>query len=146
MDNVFVTIAKCCNPVPGDNITGYITRGKGISIHRTDCHNVTSLMKNEKERFIEVSWNRYAPHRFNAEIQIEAIDRTKLLRDVTNIIGEYDLNIINATIQRMDKSGIVKFRFIIEISNKYILKDVIKNLKEISSVYDAYRVLPRKQD
>ena len=146
MDNVFVTIAKCCNPVPGDKITGYITRGKGISIHRTDCHNVTSLMKNDNERFIEVSWNSYAPQRFNAEIQVEAIDRTKLLRDVTNIIGEYDLNIINATIQRMDKSGIVKFRFIIEISNKYILKDVIKNLKEISSVYDAYRVLPRKKD
>ncbi len=146
MDNVFVTIAKCCNPVPGDRITGYITRGKGISIHRTDCHNVISLMRNDNERFIEVAWNVYAPYRFNAEIQVEAIDRTKLLRDITNVIGEYDLNIINATIQRMDKSGIVKFRFIIEISNKYILKDVIKNLKQISSVYDAYRVLPRKQD
>jgi GTP pyrophosphokinase len=146
MDNVLVTIAKCCNPVPGDKIIGYITRGKGITVHRTDCNNVTTLMHNDKDRFIEVSWNTFAPFKFNAEIQIEAIDRTKLLRDITNIISEYDLNILNASIQRMDKAGIVKFRFIIEISNKYILKDLINNLKQIATVYDAYRVLPRKQD
>ena len=104
------------------------------------------LMKNDKERFIEVSWDTYAPNKFNAEIQIEAMDRTKLLRDVTNVISEYDLNIINANTQRSNKSGIVKFRFVIEISNKYILKDIINNIKQVDSVFDAYRVLPGKQN
>lgn len=144
MDGVLVTIARCCNPVPGDKIMGYITRGRGISVHRTDCNNIKTLMKNEEQRFIEVKWDSFAPHKFNAEIQIEAMDRTKLLRDVTNVISEYDLNIINASTLRTNKSGLVKFRFIIEISNKYILKDILNNLKQIESVYDVYRVLPRK--
>ena len=145
MDGVLVTIARCCNPVPGDKIMGYITRGRGISVHRTDCNNIKTLMNNEEQRFIEVKWDSFAPNKFNAEIQIEAMDRTKLLRDITNVISEYDLNIINASTLRTNKSGLVKFRFIIEISNKYILKDILNNLKQIESVYDVYRVLPRKQ-
>jgi GTP pyrophosphokinase len=145
MDGVLVTIARCCNPVPGDKIMGYITRGRGISVHRTDCNNIKTLMNNEEERFIEVKWDSFAPNKFNAEIQIEAMDRTKLLRDIANVISEYDLNIINASTLRTNKSGLVKFRFIIEISNKYILKDILNNLKQIESVYDVYRVLPRKQ-
>lgn len=144
MEEVLVTIAKCCNPVPGDNIVGYITRGKGISVHRSDCNNVNTLMSSEKQRFIEVVWDKKAPYKFNAEIQIEALDRTKLLRDISNVISEYDLNILRANSLRIDKSGHVKFRFLIEISNKYIIKDVINNIKEIDSVYDAFRVLPRK--
>jgi len=145
MDGVLVTIARCCNPVPGDKIMGYITRGRGISVHRTDCNNIKTLMNNEEQRFIEVKWDSFAPNKFNAEIEIEAMDRTKLLRDITNVISEYDLNIINASTLRTNKSGLVKFRLIIEISNKYILKDILNNLKQIESVYDVYRVLPRKQ-
>ncbi len=145
MDNVLVTLAKCCNPVPHDPIIGYITRGKGISVHRVDCNNLLMLKRNDEQRFIEVKWDSFAPYKFNAEIQIEAIDRTKLLRDITNVISEYDLNIINASTQRPNKNGIVKFRFVIEISNKYILKDIINNIRQVSSVYDVYRVLPRKQ-
>lgn len=146
MDNVLVTIAKCCNPVPGDKIVGYITRGKGISVHRDDCNNVIMLKQNDEPRFIEVNWDNYAAYKFNAEIQIEAIDRTKLLRDITNVISEYDLNIINASTLRSNRAGNVKFRFIIEISNKYILKDIINNLRQINSVYDVYRVLPGKKE
>jgi len=145
MDNVLTTIAKCCNPVPGDSIVGYITRGKGISVHRADCNNVGMLMNSESQRFIEVDWDNFAPHKFNAEIQVEAIDRTKLLRDITNMISEYDINIINASTLRSDRTGNVKFKFIIEISNKYILKDIINNIRQIDSIYDVYRVLPRKQ-
>ncbi len=144
MDKVLVTIAKCCNPVPGDKIIGYITRGKGISVHRADCTNISTLKKLENQRFIEVEWDKKAPYKFNSEIQIEALDRTKLLRDITNVISEYDLNIIRANTLRVNKSGHIKFRFLIEINNKYILKDVINNIKNVDSVYDAYRVLPRK--
>ncbi len=144
MEQVLITMAKCCNPVPGDNIIGYITRGKGISVHRNDCTNINTLIDIEKERFIDVSWDKKAPNKFNAEIQIEALDRTKLLRDITNVISEYDLNIVRANTLRMDKSGHIKFRFLIEINNKYILKDVINNIKKIDSVYDAFRVLPGK--
>jgi len=144
MEGVLVNIAKCCNPVPGDKIIGYITRGKGISVHRVDCNNIATLMKNDKQRFLEVSWDRQAPFKFNVEIQIEALDRTKLLRDVTNMISEYDLNIISANTLSQYKNGHARLRFIIEISNKYIIKDIIKNFKQIDSVYDAFRVLPGK--
>ena len=144
MEKVLVTIARCCNPVPGDEIVGYITRGKGISVHRADCTNLTTLMNAEKERFIDVSWDKKAPYKFNAEIQIEALDRTKLLRDITNVISEYDLNIVRANTIKTRKSGHIKFRFLIEINNKYILKDVINNIKQVDSVYDAFRVLPGK--
>jgi len=144
MEEVLVTIAKCCNPVPGDKIVGYITRGKGISVHRIDCTNVNTLMSTENERFIEVGWDSKAPNKFNAEIQIEALDRTKLLRDITNVIGEYDLNILSAHSLKMDKAGHIKFRFLIEINNKYILKDVINNIMQIDSIYDVFRILPRK--
>jgi len=144
MEEVLVTIAKCCNPVPGDKIIGYISRGKGISVHRMDCTNVNTLMSTENERFIEVSWDSKAPNKFNAEIQIEALDRTKLLRDITNVIGEYDLNILSAHSLKVDKAGHIKFRFLIEINNKYILKDVINNIMQIDSVYDVFRILPRK--
>lgn len=144
MEEVLVTIAKCCNPVPGDSIVGYITRGKGISVHRIDCNNIATSMSSEKERFIEVCWDKKAPYKFNAEIQIEALDRTKLLRDITNAIGEYDLNIVRANSLRINKAGHIKFKFLIEISNKYILKDIINNIRQIDSVYDVFRILPRK--
>ena len=144
MEEVLVTIAKCCNPVPGDKIVGYITRGKGISVHRIDCTNVNTLMSTENERFIEVNWDSKAPNKFNAEIQIEALNRTKLLRDITNVIGEYDLNILSAHTLKMDKAGHIKLRFLIEINNKYILKDVINNIMQIDSIYDVFRILPRK--
>jgi len=144
MEGVLVNIAKCCNPIPGDNIVGYISRGKGISVHRSDCTNVSTLMKNDSQRFLEVSWDKKAPSRFNAEIQVEAMNRTKLLRDITNVIGEYDINIISVSTLSKHKNGHMKLRFVIEISNKYIIKDIIKNLNQIDSVYDAFRVLPRK--
>jgi GTP pyrophosphokinase len=144
MKEVLVTMARCCNPVPGDKIVGYISRGKGISVHRKDCTNVNTLMSKENERFIEVSWDSKAPDKFGAEIQIEALDRIKLLRDITNTISEYDLNILRANSLKIDKSGHARFRFLIEINNKYILKDVINNIKKIDSVYDVYRILPGK--
>ena len=143
MDGVLVFMAKCCNPVPGDKIVGYITRGRGISVHRADCTNLRNLVKNEEARIVEVSWTKDAPSRFNVEIEIEALDRTKLLRDITNTISEYDLNIISTTGGTQKKNGFARFRFTIEVSNKYILKDVINNLRNIDSVYDVYRVLPR---
>ncbi len=144
MKQVLVTIAKCCNPLPGDKIIGYITRGKGISVHRDDCTNINTLMNSEKERFIDVSWDSKAPVKFNAEIQIEALDRTKLLRDITNVISEYDLNILSANTLKINKASHIKFRFLIEISNKYLIKDLISNIKNVDSIYDAFRILPRK--
>ncbi|MCL6087345.1 MAG: DUF5913 domain-containing protein, partial [Actinobacteria bacterium] len=143
MEGVLVFMAKCCNPVPGDRIIGYITRGRGISVHREDCINFKNLLKNEESRIIEVNWDKNAPLKFNVEIEIEALDRTKLLKDITNVISEYDLNIISATGGIQRKNGFAKFRLTIEVSNKYILKDVINNLRNVDSVYDVYRVLPK---
>lgn len=143
MDGVLVFMAKCCNPVPGDKIIGYITRGRGISVHREDCTNFKTLLKNEESRIIEVNWDKSAPLKFNVEIEIEALDRIKLLKDITNVISEYDINIISATGGAQRKNGFAKFKLTVEVSNKYILKDLINNLRNIDSVYDVYRVLPK---
>lgn len=144
MEGVLINMAKCCNPVPEDKIIGYITRGRGITIHRIDCNNMINLNDTDRQRLIEVCWDKSAPFKFNVEIQVEAIDRVRLLRDITNVIGEYDINIVSAQALSMHKNGHAKFRFIIEVNNMYILKDIIENIKQIDSVYDAFRVLPRK--
>ena len=81
VDNIKVRFSKCCNPVPGDEITGYITRGRGVSIHRTDCPNIAHI--EDRERFIEVSWNTDEKGEYPAEIQIQAVDRTGLTTEIT---------------------------------------------------------------
>ncbi|MBC7333024.1 MAG: bifunctional (p)ppGpp synthetase/guanosine-3',5'-bis(diphosphate) 3'-pyrophosphohydrolase [Actinobacteria bacterium] len=144
MEGVLVNIARCCNPVPEDRIIGYITRGRGITVHRADCSNIVNLNNIDKQRLIEVAWDRGVPFKFNVEIQVEAIDRVRLLRDITNVIGEYDINIVSAQALSLHKNGHAKFRFVIEVNNMYVLKDILRNIKQVDSVYDAFRVLPRK--
>jgi guanosine-3',5'-bis(diphosphate) 3'-pyrophosphohydrolase len=140
VDNVLVRIAHCCNPVPYDAIVGFVTRGRGVSVHRADCPNA-SHMAEQDYRQIEVSWDTEQPTSFQVEICVESMDRPRLLRDITTIMGEYHVNILSATMN-INREHVNVSRFVFELSNIAHLEDILRNVRKVDSVYNAYRVLP----
>jgi GTP pyrophosphokinase len=132
-------MAKCCHPVPGDPITGYISLGRGITIHREDCPNVT-VLKKDPDRFVGVSWEGEHNTSFKVEIQVDAYDRTRLLEDLSRTFAESGMNIIEA--RCTVNEPMVKNRFIVEVGDTAALKSCITRLRNIDSVFDAYRVTP----
>lgn len=137
IDGVKVRFAKCCNPVPGDEIIGFVTKGRGVSVHRTDCPNIAQ--DKESERFIEVNWNAPKNVSFNAEIQVQAMDRPGLLADVALKMNEVDVGLVSLN-ARTNKERLVIINMVLEINDKEQLKNIMKNVKNIKSVLDAYRV------
>jgi GTP diphosphokinase / guanosine-3',5'-bis(diphosphate) 3'-diphosphatase len=143
LDDVLVRLANCCTPVPGDAITGFVTRGRGVSVHRADCANAVSLMAEQATRMIEVEWDGEEQHRatFVAGVEVVALDRTRLLRDVTNALADHHVNILSCqTVTGDDR--VAKMRFEFEFANPGHLDAVIRTIKGIDSVYDAYRLIP----
>jgi guanosine-3',5'-bis(diphosphate) 3'-pyrophosphohydrolase len=138
-DNVAVRLAKCCRPVPGDKIAGYVSLGRGITIHRADCKNVKALMK-APERFVEVGWQGENESTYRVELQIDAYDRTRLLEDLSRTFSEAGINIIGASC--MTKHPMVKNRFVVEVGDTEQLKQCISRLRNVESVFDAYRITP----
>ncbi|MBA7493177.1 Bifunctional (p)ppGpp synthase/hydrolase RelA [subsurface metagenome] len=141
MEDLLIRLSRCCNPVPGDDIIGYITRGRGISVHRTDCPNIQNLSQ-DAERFIEVMWDLTKPSLFKVEIGIDAIDRINLLRDITEVISDYNLNITNIAVKRKESENEVTIRFILEIGDVILLNKLLDDIKNIGSIYDSYRTTP----
>jgi GTP pyrophosphokinase len=139
VENVAVRLAKCCRPVPGDEIAGYVSLGRGITIHRADCKNVKAL-KRAPERFVEVGWAGENEASYRVELQIDAYDRTRLLEDLSRTFSEAGLNIIGATCTT--NPPMVKNRFVVEVGDTEQLKSCISRLRNIESVFDAYRVTP----
>ena len=139
LDEVLVRLSRCCNPVPGDQIMGFITRGRGISVHRIDCSNVTSIKKQSPDRLIDVNWNIKKAVNFQVELEVEALDRVKLLKDVSTVISDSGVNIISANVATT-KDGFAACRFIVEIGNIAHLDNILKNIKRVDAVFDAYRV------
>jgi len=138
-DNVAVRLAKCCRPVPGDTIAGYVSLGRGITIHRADCKNVKALMKSP-ERFVEVAWEGENESSYRVELQIDAYDRTRLLEDLSRTFSEAGINILGASC--MTKHPMVKNRFVVEVGDTEQLKQCISRLRNVESVFDAYRITP----
>jgi len=138
-DNVAVRLAKCCRPVPGDTIAGYVSLGRGITIHRADCKNVKALMKSP-ERFVEVTWEGENESSYRVELQIDAYDRTRLLEDLSRTFSEAGINILGASC--MTKHPMVKNRFVVEVGDTEQLKQCISRLRNVESVFDAYRITP----
>jgi GTP pyrophosphokinase len=138
-DNVAVRLAKCCRPVPGDSIAGYVSLGRGITIHRTDCRNLKAL-KRAPERFVEVSWEGENEASFRVELQIDAYDRTRLLEDLSRTFSEAGINIIGASCTT--NHPMVKNRFVVEVGDTEQLKHCISRLRNVDSVFDAYRITP----
>jgi GTP diphosphokinase / guanosine-3',5'-bis(diphosphate) 3'-diphosphatase len=138
-DNVAVRLAKCCRPVPGDTIAGYVSLGRGITIHRADCKNVKALMKSP-ERFVEVAWEGENESSYRVELQIDAYDRTRLLEDLSRTFSEAGINILGASC--MTKHPMVKNRFVVEVGDAEQIKQCISRLRNVEGVFDAYRITP----
>ncbi len=139
VDSVAVRLAKCCRPVPGDEIAGYVSLGRGITIHRTDCKNVKALKK-APERFVDVGWEGENEASYRVELQIDAYDRTRLLEDLSRTFSEAGINIIGASCTT--NHPMVKNRFVIEVGDTEHLKHCISRLRNVESVFDAYRITP----
>ncbi|MCH6159193.1 bifunctional (p)ppGpp synthetase/guanosine-3',5'-bis(diphosphate) 3'-pyrophosphohydrolase [Streptomyces sp. M600PL45_2] len=138
VDDVWVKLARCCTPVPGDPIIGFVTRGNGVSVHRTDCVNVDSLTK-EPERIIEVEWAPSQSSVFLVAIQVEALDRSRLLSDVTRILSDQHVNILSAAVQT-SRDRVATSRFTFEMGDPKHLGHVLKAVRSVEGVYDVYRV------
>nr|MBA3728270.1 bifunctional (p)ppGpp synthetase/guanosine-3',5'-bis(diphosphate) 3'-pyrophosphohydrolase [Actinomycetota bacterium] len=138
--DVWVNLARCCTPVPGDEIVGFVTRGHGVSVHRTDCPNVLALGK-EPDRFIEVSWAAGRPTSFAVSIQLEALDRQKLLRDVATVLSDQHVNILAAS-SNTGKDRITTIRFTFELADIAHLSSILSAVKNVDGVFDAYRLTP----
>jgi GTP pyrophosphokinase len=138
--DVWVKLARCCTPVPGDDIVGFITRGQGVSVHRTDCPNVKALSR-EPDRFIDVSWRGGKATSFAVTIQVEALDRTKLLRDVATVLGDLHVNILSAS-TNVGRDRISRQRFTFELADIAHLSSILQAVKRVEGVFDAYRVVP----
>ncbi len=143
LDDVMIRLSKCCSPVPGDDITGFVTRGRGVSVHRTDCTNAVSLASSDEDRLIEVEWDRDTTGIFAATVEIKALDRSHLLADVTRVLSEHHLNILSSSSQA-GGDRVSRMRFEFELADPGHLDSVLASIKRLDSVFDAYRVLPAK--
>jgi GTP pyrophosphokinase len=139
VEDVMLRLAKCCRPVPGDEIVGYISLGRGITIHREDCPNAVILAR-DPERFTNVSWEGERSTAFVVEIQIDAWDRHRLLEDLSRVFSESGANILEA--RCLSSPPMVKNRFVVEVADTHTLKSAVTRLRNIESVFDAYRVTP----
>ncbi|EHF01240.1 hypothetical protein HMPREF1008_01720 [Olsenella sp. oral taxon 809 str. F0356] len=138
--DLLVHLAHCCSPVAGDEIVGFVTRGRGVSVHRANCPNVKSLMSHP-ERMIEVEWDATGATEFQVEIVVEATDRMGLLKDVTIALGDGGGNILSAATQT-SSSGAARLRFLIAISDASRLGPLLAAVNRVPSVYDARRIMP----
>jgi guanosine-3',5'-bis(diphosphate) 3'-pyrophosphohydrolase len=141
IEDVAVRIPQCCRPVPGDQVVGYISLGRGITVHRTDCPNVKALEKNP-ERFAAVHWDNLSRTPLRVEIQIEAYDRDRLLEDISRTLSESGVSIIAAQVFTA-RNNMVKDRFVFDVPEIDYLETVLQRIRRIDTVYDAYRVTPR---
>ena len=138
IDDVLAKLARCCTPVPGDTIMGFITKGSGVSVHRTDCINAADLRSNQSERIVGVKWLAGAASVFLVNIQVEALDRARLLADVTRTLSEQQVNILSAAVSTT-KDRVAISRFTFEMADAKHLDSVLAAVRSIEGVYDVYR-------
>ena len=138
--DLLVHLAHCCNPVAGDEIVGFVTRGRGVSVHRANCPNVSDLMRNP-DRMIEVAWDTSGATEFRVEIVVEATDRMGLLKDITVAIGDAGANILSAATQT-SAQGVARLRFLVAISDASLLDVLLSAVSRVPSVFDARRIMP----
>ena len=141
LDDVLVNLARCCKPVPPDEIIGFVTRGRGVSVHRAECANAASLSFEQGDRLIDVDWSAERSGTYGVTIEVKAFDRTRLLRDVANALSTGSVNILSCeTRTGADQISVMRFDF--ELSDASHLDALLRTIRGIESVYNAYRVLP----
>ncbi len=141
LDDVMIHLARCCSPVPGDPIMGFITQGRGVSVHRDDCSNAVALAHRLGERIIDVEWDGSLGGQYRAVLEVLAFDRSRLLLDVSKVVAEYHLNIISSS-STTSGSRIVRMIFDVELADPTHLSSLIAALKLVDGVFDAFRQLP----
>ena len=148
LDDLMVRLSRCCTPVPGDEIIGFVTRGRGVSVHRADCANAVALSSGaagETGRLIEVEWDRESAGVFVASIEVKALDRSRLGVDVWRVLSDHHLNIIRSDSHTTaDRVSTMRFEF--ELGDPAHLESLIASLKRLDSVFDAYRIVPGHQN
>jgi len=137
--DVWVRLSKCCTPVPGDEIQGFVTHGHGVSVHRANCVNLEHLSDTQRERMVPVHWAPSDASVFLVAIQVEALDRTRLLSDVTRVLSDQHVNILSASVQTT-RDRVALSRFTFEMGDPKHLGDVLRAVRNIDGVYDVYRV------
>ena len=138
-DNLMIKLAKCCNPVPGDEIIGFITKGRGISVHRKDCSNITALPEHERARFINVEWEDLKVGKaYNTDICIIANDRKGILSDISRVCEDMDIHLsgVNA---KSGRDGSLNMTITLSISSTQEMQKVLRNLRNIEGVLQVYR-------
>ncbi|MGH9292296.1 MAG: RelA/SpoT family protein [Acidimicrobiales bacterium] len=141
LDDVMVRLSRCCTPVPGDRVIGFITRGRGVSVHREDCANAQSLAGSSSERLIEVEWDEDRSGVFVAAIEVKALDRARLLADVARVLSEHQVSILSSS-SHTSADRVSRMRFEFELADPAHLGSLLDSLRQLDSVYDAYRLLP----
>ncbi|NNC79997.1 MAG: bifunctional (p)ppGpp synthetase/guanosine-3',5'-bis(diphosphate) 3'-pyrophosphohydrolase [Acidimicrobiales bacterium] len=141
LDDLLVRLATCCTPVPRDDIIGFVTRGRGVSVHRTDCANARSLSASQADRLIEVDWDDRHDGLLEASIQVDALDRPRLLSDVSGVMATNQINVTSVQL-RTSADRIAHMTFGFEFGDPAHLEEMLSAVRRIESVYDAYRVLP----
>jgi guanosine-3',5'-bis(diphosphate) 3'-pyrophosphohydrolase len=141
LDDVMIHLARCCSPVPGDSIMGFITQGHGVSVHRDDCSNAVALAHRLGERIIDVEWDGSVSGQYRAVLEVMAFDRSRLLLDVSKVVAEYHLNIISSS-SATSGSRIVRMVFDVELADPAHLSSLLAALKAVDGVFDAFRQLP----
>jgi len=136
--DILVKLAKCCTPVPGDPIVGFVTRGSGVSVHRDDCANVAAL-RDEPDRMIDVEWAPTSTSVFLVQIQVEALDRSGLLSDITRVLSENHVNILSANVSTSSDRLAIS-RYVFEMGDTVHLDRLLNAVRRIDAVYDVYRV------
>ena len=145
-DDVMVRLSKCCTPVPGDEIMGFITRGRGVSVHRSDCANAGSFADDQSSRLVDVEWDGSSVGTvFRAGVEVVALDRSRLLRDVANALSEQHVNIV-ACSTHTGGDRVAKMHFEFELADPGHLDSVLRTIKRIDGVYDAFRSVPGRND
>ena len=142
VDNLMIRIARCCNPVPGDDIVGFITKGRGISVHRADCPNITSLPESERARFIDVRWDKEKLDQvYTADVSVIAQDRKGLFSAVSRVCEDMDVHIdgVNA---KSSKDETINVTLTLSISSKDQMEKVLRSLRSVPGVSDVYRAKP----
>jgi GTP pyrophosphokinase len=138
LPDVWVKLARCCTPVPGDAIVGFVTRGSGVSVHRKNCVNVPNLSQ-QRNRMVDVAWSLTQDSVFLVNIQVEALDRAGLLSDVTRALTEQHVNILSASVST-SKDRLALSRFTFEMADPMHLGAVLRGVRAVEGVYDVYRV------
>jgi GTP pyrophosphokinase len=141
LDDMLVRLANCCTPLPGDSIIGFVTRGRGVSVHRADCANAASLMSEQPTRMIDVEWDGEEQRgaTFVSAVEVIALDRSRLLRDVANALADHHVNIVSSQ-SLTGNDRVAKMQFEFELADASHLESVIRTIRSIESVYDAYRL------